>query len=147
MKNKFIFNEKLCDARMVFGSGVSTFLDHARKFLYLIPDAKLFSIRVRHHQIGTLRFQISSDTWKEYKYAHLQKDSMILSHTSGDQLFCYKLKILLSMSISNKATCVVILEDINQNHHSDYWNAFLDRYNNIDDPKNVKETYFTIEHF
>ena len=147
MKNKLIFNDHLQDVRMIFGSGVSTFLDRARKFLYLVPDAKLSTIKIHFHQFGLLQFKADSASWDEFKLARLQKDSMVLSHNDFGHLYCYRFKILLAISIRGIARMIVIFEEMSPSHLENEWDVYINRYHQIDDFTNVRNTYFVIDHF
>ena len=147
MKNKLFIDEKIRDVRMIFGSGVSTFLDRARKFLYLIPDAHLRSIQIRHHRLSLISFPTSDSSWNEFKTAELQKDSMMLSHIEMGIMKCYKIKILGAISIRNRARIVALLEDVNQEHLQEYWNMYIKRYHNIDDSILVQNAYLYIDRF
>lgn len=147
MKNKLFVHESIQDVRMIFGSGVSTFLDHARKFLYLIPTSQITAIRIGYRQIALLRFRTQSDHWNEFKMARLQKDSMVMTHVDFGMLRCYRMKILLALSFHNEARFLAVLEDANQEHLPEYWEAYRKRYHDISNADVILNTYLAIDRF
>ena len=67
MKIKLFAKKQLDDVQMVFGSGVSTFLDRAKKILYLVPSLQYRSVQFKQYQIGIMKFVVDPQTWREFK--------------------------------------------------------------------------------
>lgn len=146
MKIKLFVKKQLEDVQMVFGSGVSTFLDRAKKILYLVPSLQYRSVQFKQYQIGIMKFVVDPQTWREFKRVQIEKGSMVLSHNEYGYVYCYKFKILMAISIKTAAIMLVVMEKIDQTHNSEYLDTYFNRYYLLKNQK-THESYFLIDYF
>lgn len=140
MKNKFISSKKLGEVHLIFGNGVSSFFDRAKKILYSVQKSTLTSIRFFHYQIGIFKFPINESYWNDFKRSKIQKYAM--AFLEPEKVEFYKFNIAFSFQFKKSAIMLIFLEDINRIHLSEYWETYMKRYCGPN-----KKEYFMIDYF
>ena len=143
-KKKWVSSNTAKDVRIIFGTNVEdSFMDNARKILYIISEAKMIQTRTGSCTQTILKFPADSLIWHIFKSEGIRNCAQFIRYTIDGKDYYGSPSILFAMRGFQNAYMHILISPFAKCREKEYEERYKNRFQDV----NLVHNFIYVEKF